>query len=231
MGNISEKQVKTKDGQINLSWLKHQYYSLGRSIQDIADKLNVSMMSVRKYLDRIEAISANKEVKGQLNENLTSKPVKNFSKVSIRDWEPTVVLGSKKEKPKMNTSDQWKQKKNRFSEFPKQEIIEEPKTMESLLKSGAITSKNNEKLKGSSSYKLPQHKTIEKSLSRDSQLRAKDRGVALSNLKKQKKKKHKITYYTCKFCGLKLPKRASFCIQCGTIIKSTIFVWFCKAKN
>ncbi len=210
--------------KINLSWLKHQYYNLGRSIQDIADKLNVSMISVRKMLDKIVVETATRELNGQIKEKTTSKPVKNFSKVSIRDWEPTVVLGSKKEKPKMNTSDQWKQKKNRFSEFPKQEIIEKSKTMESQLKIGTITSKNDEKLKGSSSNKLPQHKAIEKSLSMDSQLQAKERGVALSNLKKQKKKKHKITYYTCKFCGLKLPKKASFCIQCGTIIKSTVFI-------
>ncbi len=189
MGNISERQVKTKNGNINLSWLKHQYYSLGRSIQDIADKLNVTTISVRKLLDGLEVKTATKEINGQLKENPTSKPVKNFSKVSIRDWEPTLILGSKKEKPKISSSDRWKPKKNRFTEFPKKEIIEKPKTTESL--------------------------------SIESQLHDKERAVTFS---KKRKKKHKITYYTCKFCGLKLPKKANFCIQCGTIIKNNLSI-------
>jgi len=54
--------IKGRNGQINLNWLKHQYYDLERSIQDIADDRNESMITIRKLLDRIEAISEKKEV-------------------------------------------------------------------------------------------------------------------------------------------------------------------------
>ena len=37
-----------------LEWIKTQYYDLNRSIQDIADDLNESMMTIRKYLDEID---------------------------------------------------------------------------------------------------------------------------------------------------------------------------------
>ena len=42
----------TREGK--LEWIKTQYYDLNRTIQDIADDLGESMMSVRKYLDEIE---------------------------------------------------------------------------------------------------------------------------------------------------------------------------------
>lgn len=37
-----------------LEWIKTQYYDLNRSIQDVADDLGESMITVRKYLDEIE---------------------------------------------------------------------------------------------------------------------------------------------------------------------------------
>lgn len=233
MGNMPERHVKKKNGHMNLSWLKHQYYSLGRSIQDIADKLDVSMMSVRKWLDRIEEISANKEVKGQLKENTTSKPVKDFSKIEIRDWQPLVVSGNKKEKLKISSSNRI-QKITPISEFPKQKITEKPRTMESQLKTeelpviGLLSIKKEEKSKGPSSTQLhtippisdlPQQKTTEKPVSIDSQLQTKEVELVLS-ISNKKEEKPKLTYYSCKFCGLKLPKKANFCLQCGTIIKN-----------
>jgi predicted amidophosphoribosyltransferase len=38
----------------------------------------------------------------------------------------------------------------------------------------------------------------------------------------KQKKKYKLTFYECKFCGMKLSSKATFCIQCGTIIKSKL---------
>jgi predicted amidophosphoribosyltransferase len=35
----------------------------------------------------------------------------------------------------------------------------------------------------------------------------------------QQKKKYKLAFYDCKFCGLKLPRSVKFCVQCGMIIK------------
>lgn len=58
-----------EEDQTNLNWLKHQYYDLGRSIQDIANELGVSMIRIRKSLDRIESISEEKEA-----ESITDVP-------------------------------------------------------------------------------------------------------------------------------------------------------------
>jgi len=42
----------TREGK--LEWIKTQYYDLNRTIQDIADDLGESMMTVRKFLNEIE---------------------------------------------------------------------------------------------------------------------------------------------------------------------------------
>lgn len=55
--------IKETNGQINLNWLKHQYYDLGRTMQDIADEQGVSMIRIRKLLYRSGIISEKKEVK------------------------------------------------------------------------------------------------------------------------------------------------------------------------
>jgi hypothetical protein len=55
-GNVFEKveKVEEKDDFKNPDWLKHQYYDLGNSIQNIADDQGVSMMTIRKWIDEIE---------------------------------------------------------------------------------------------------------------------------------------------------------------------------------
>lgn len=233
MVNISER-IKTQNGHLNLNWLKHQYFILGRSIQDIADELNVTMMSIRKILDRLENKPVTRELNGQLKDKPTSKPVKDFSKVETRDWQPTLILGSEKEKPKISSSNRWKQKIEHSSEFSKKEITEKPNHMESpstiekLEIVGSISGINEEKSKGPSSQlhtisKSHHKRANEKPPSTDSFLQTIEEKSVLSNLHK-KKKKQKITYHTCKFCGLKLPKKARFCIQCGTIIKNKSYI-------
>ena len=49
-----ENQQIIKEKKEDLDWLGHQYYEKGRSIQDIADELNVSMMKVKKWLHKLE---------------------------------------------------------------------------------------------------------------------------------------------------------------------------------
>jgi len=44
----------TREGK--LEWIKTQYYDLNRTIQDIADDLGESMMTVRKFLNEIEKL-------------------------------------------------------------------------------------------------------------------------------------------------------------------------------
>jgi len=54
-----EKREKTlivakKREEFNVEWFKHQYYDLGKSIQDIANELDESVISVRKRLEDLE---------------------------------------------------------------------------------------------------------------------------------------------------------------------------------
>lgn len=46
------KQVEEKDDYKNLDWLRQQYYEIGRTIQDIAEGQGVSMITIRKWLDK-----------------------------------------------------------------------------------------------------------------------------------------------------------------------------------
>ena len=50
----TKKSPEEKKDYMNLDWLKHQHYDLGRTIQDIADEQNVSMIVIRKWLDKLE---------------------------------------------------------------------------------------------------------------------------------------------------------------------------------
>ncbi len=49
--------IKEINGQININWLKHQYYDLGNSLQDIANEQNLSMITIRKWVDKLSHIS------------------------------------------------------------------------------------------------------------------------------------------------------------------------------
>jgi len=54
--NIEEvERVEEKDDFKNLDWLKHQYYDLGKTIQVIANEQGVSMITIRKWLDKLES--------------------------------------------------------------------------------------------------------------------------------------------------------------------------------
>ena len=50
---IPEK-VEEKDDYKDIDWLKYQYYDLGKTIQDIADDQGVSMITIRKWIDKLE---------------------------------------------------------------------------------------------------------------------------------------------------------------------------------
>ena len=44
----------SKQKEVDLKWLHHQYYDLGKNIQTIADEKNVSMMTVQKWLEKLK---------------------------------------------------------------------------------------------------------------------------------------------------------------------------------
>ena len=49
----SKRFPERKYEYYDLSWLENQYYNLGKTLQDIADDQNVSMIEIRKYLDKV----------------------------------------------------------------------------------------------------------------------------------------------------------------------------------
>ena len=56
------KIISKKRKEFNAEWFKHQYYDLGKSIQDIADELNESVATLRKRIDKIDGIEKTKEL-------------------------------------------------------------------------------------------------------------------------------------------------------------------------
>ena len=56
-------QLEEKQNYMNLKWLHHHYYDLRRSLQDIADDQGVSMLTVKKWVDKIDVASVDVGVK------------------------------------------------------------------------------------------------------------------------------------------------------------------------
>ena len=56
-------QLEEKQDYMNLKWLHHHYYELGRSLQDIADDQGVSMLTVKKWVDKLDVASVDVGVK------------------------------------------------------------------------------------------------------------------------------------------------------------------------
>jgi hypothetical protein len=57
-GHIEEKKIfEEKQNYMNPSWLKHQYYDLGISLQDIANEQRVSIITIRKWVDKLGLVS------------------------------------------------------------------------------------------------------------------------------------------------------------------------------
>ncbi len=48
------KRVEEKKDYMNPDWLKHQYHDLGRSLQNIANEQNVSMFTIKKWVDKLD---------------------------------------------------------------------------------------------------------------------------------------------------------------------------------
>jgi len=50
-------KLEVKKDYVNLKWLNHQYYELGRNLQDIASDQGVSMMTIKKGVNKFDRIS------------------------------------------------------------------------------------------------------------------------------------------------------------------------------
>lgn len=55
-----KKKIGTQN-YMNLNWLRQQYYDLGRTLQDIADEQKVSIMTIKKWVDKIDNATYDKE--------------------------------------------------------------------------------------------------------------------------------------------------------------------------
>lgn len=48
---------REKTDYMNLNWLKHQYFDLGKNLQDIATNQNVTILKIKRWLDKLENTS------------------------------------------------------------------------------------------------------------------------------------------------------------------------------
>ena len=53
----SPPKLEVKKDYVNLKWLNLQYYELGRNLQDIASDQGVSMMTIKKWVNKFDRIS------------------------------------------------------------------------------------------------------------------------------------------------------------------------------
>ncbi|MHA2180359.1 MAG: hypothetical protein ACXAAH_02915, partial [Promethearchaeota archaeon] len=49
------KKRAEKQDYMNLGWLRHQHYNLEKNVQEIADEQNVSMITIKKWVDKLES--------------------------------------------------------------------------------------------------------------------------------------------------------------------------------
>jgi uncharacterized OB-fold protein len=198
-----KRNVEKKD-YINPNWLKHQYYELNRSIQDIADDQNVNMVTIRKKLDILEKpVSIKEELKPKKPNHVPSISMEKEGNPIIKclncghqlsfGAKFCVNCGGKVEGTQLGPPLQEKEEEVPETEVPKIKI-EEIKAIPAI--------KENE---------------VETPIAKTSIKIGEVQTTALISDKKEKKLK-KIPS-TCKFCGMTLNPEASFCPQCGTILK------------
>jgi len=204
--------IKEANGQADLDLLIHQYYDLGRSMQDIADELGVSMIRIRKLFYRFGAISGKKEV-----ESITDVPPLTTEEVKPSHLVSEIEV---KEPSKPITS---------VSELKSEDIQTEPSASEEKVEKTFITCPHcRQKLPLETKFctncgqkvevlkPIPPVSVIEEETVKISPAEEVLPTTPVIEIKKEKlKKKPRI----CKFCGMRIPKNSSFCLQCGMIIK------------
>lgn len=208
------KSREEKRDYLNLTWLNHQYYDLGRSLQDIANDQGVSMMTINKWVDKIEEPGAVKTEEKSLKTcpscklklNLNVKFCFNCGK-KVEEVPPIPVVSEKKEEikiaeippikdeegqPKLSKSDRWKE-----SLMPKMPDL----TVENIQATPSIKE--------------------ERQVTKDSLSETEEKQPIppVLDVKVDILERLKEIPPLCKFCGMDLNKKAPFCPQCGTRIK------------
>jgi len=196
------KSREEKRDYLNLTWLKHYYYDLGMSLQNIANDQGVSMMTIKKWVDKIEKPnSGNTEEKSlktcpscKQKLYLKAKFCINCGKKFEEDQVTTI---RSEERSKITPDDQF---------FPE------------LLKNRSSQKLVTEEVPP---IQVVSEKKEEKGISEVSQIKTEEKQPVppVSDKKFDILERLKEISPLCKFCGMDLNKKAPFCPQCGTRIK------------
>lgn len=201
-----------KNDYMNLTWLNYQYYELGRSLQDIADDQGVSMMTINKWVDKIDKPHSVK----------TEEKSANFCPHCGQKLPPTaifcIVCGEKVYKDKVIPSRSDGLKENlmpKISELiaEKKEFVPDPieeKTVTEIppLKDDVVQPKPS-----------ISNRRKEKLVPKIPDIKVEEVQVVPTDVKVDVMERLKELRPICKFCGMDLNKKATFCPQCGTKVK------------
>jgi len=234
------KSREEKRDYMNLTWLNHQYYDLGRSLQDIADDQGVSMMIINKWVDKIEKQSYVKtEEKSfktcpscKLKLNLNVKFCFNCGK-KVEEVPPIPVVSEMKEEkgiseiPQIKTEEiqlpspiSEKKEEITIAEIP---LIKDEEGQQKLSKSDRWEEKLMPKILDLTVEKIQKTPSIkeERQVTKDSLSETEEKQPVppVLDVKVDILEKLKNIIPICKFCGMELSRKAPFCPQCGSRVK------------
>ncbi|MBA7684150.1 hypothetical protein ES703_92540 [subsurface metagenome] len=218
--------IKGRNAQIHLNWLKHQYYDLGKTMQDIANDQNVSMMTIRKLLERIEAISEKEEVKSMIDvPTLKTEEVQPIPQVSdIKEETPKIIpIEEVKPRPPVLEKKVEEPKKSSDVQFfpPISELLQGEKTSKPIPSVSELKTEDTQTASSISEKKVKKSFTTCPHCRQKLHLRAKfcfNCGQKVEVLKPIPSISEKIaekSFRTCPHCRQKLPLGAKFCVTCG----------------
>jgi len=210
---MSKKLISKKKKDF-LTWLNHQYYDLGRSLQDIADDRGESMMIIKKWVDKIERPGPVKPEEKSINacphcgQRLHGKAI--FC----------IYCGKKVEESQEIPMQSEKKPENNIvtphaEELPPIPVVSD-KTEDKVL--SEIPQIKTEEIQPtppiSEKWKEKMIKVVPKIKAEEIQ--------PTPPIPEKIEKKPKVLPLFCKFCEMKLNKKATFCPQCGTKVKKKV---------
>ena len=234
------KSRKEKRDYLNLTWLNHQYYDLGRSLRDIANDQGVSMMTINKWVDKIEEPGAVKtEEKSfktcpscKLKLNLNVKFCFNCGK-KVEEVPPIPVVSEKKEEKGISEIPQIKTEEiqlpspisEKKEEITTAEIppIKDEEGQPKLSKSDRWKEKLMPKMPDLTVENIQATPSIkeERQVTKDSLSETEEKQPIppVLDVKVDILEKLKSIPPICKFCEIELSRKAPFCPQCGSRVK------------
>ncbi|MFX0083249.1 MAG: zinc ribbon domain-containing protein [Candidatus Hodarchaeota archaeon] len=198
------------DEESDLNWLKYQYYDLGRSLQNIADELGVSMIRIRNMLSKIEVVPEKKEAELK-KEVLLSKTEEIQPSPSFIEKEELAIETPAEEIQAITPISKIKEDLTSI-----QEIKTTPSALEKKVEKTYITCPHcGQKLGLGAKFCASCGLNIDV-------LEPIPPKLDMEEITEKKVEKPKKELHVCKFCGMRIPKNNTFCIQCGMVIKTKI---------